>query len=77
MYNHPTFFRGSPEIMLFIVPAAFLFCWLFNAYQLGKLKKSKRGTRSKKREDRIALFVLFIFIIGTALAAAALESVFA
>lgn len=73
MYNNPTFFRGSPEIMLLIIPVVYLFCWLFNAYRLGKFKKSRQSTRGKKRDDRIAVFIVFIFIIAAALAAAALE----
>lgn len=76
MYNHPTFFRGSPEILLFLVPVLFLFVWLFNAYRLRKLKKSKQDTGSRKRSDRMDTFIVFLFIIVTALAAAALESFF-
>lgn len=74
MYNNPVFFKGSPEIMLLIIPAAFLFCWLFNSCRLGKLKRSKQSARDRKRNDRMALFILFLFIIATTVAAAVLES---
>ena len=53
MYNGPMFFKGSMEVMLFIVLVSFLFVWLFNAYRLREL--------------------VFLFIIGIVLAAAALE----
>ncbi len=74
MYNGPMFFKGSMGVMLFIVLVSFLFVWLFNAYRLRKLKKSKQDARSRKRGDRIDMFIVFLFIIVTALAAYALES---
>ena len=48
MYNGPMFFKGSMEVMLVIVLVSFLFVWLFNAYRLRKLKKSKQDARSRK-----------------------------
>lgn len=77
MYNHYMLSRVSPEISIVILLAVGLFCWLFNAYQLGKIKKSKPGTWDKKKNARIAVLIVALFIIVAALAIAALESLFA
>lgn len=77
MYNHYMLSRATPEISIVIILAVGLFCWLFNAYRLGKIKKAKPGTWDKKKSDRTAVLIVALFIIVAALAIAALESLFA
>lgn len=77
MYNHYMLSQVSPEISIVMILAVGLFCWLFNAYRLGKIKKAKSGTWDKKKSDRIAVFIVALFIIVGSLAIAALESLFA
>lgn len=74
MCNHYMLSRVSPEISIVIILAVGLFCWLFNAYRLGKIKKAKPGTWDKKKSDRIAVLIVALLIIAAALTIAALES---
>lgn len=77
IYMHSAVFRGPLEIYLFLILATGLFCWLFNAWRLGKFKRAKQGTRNRKRSDRIALFIIAFFTVAIALVAAALDSTLA
>lgn len=77
MYMSNAIFRGSPDVLLIIIPVVCLFCWLFNAYRLRKLKKAKPDAWDKQKSDRIALWIIGGFIIVTALALAALRPFFA
>ena len=73
MYNRPVLFRGPLGIMLFIILVMLLFWWLFNSYRLGTFKKLKQGMGGKKRNGRLTLLIIALFIIAAALAAAARE----
>lgn len=77
MHMQNAIFRGSPDVLLMIIPVVYLFCWLFNAYRLRKLKKAKPGTWDRQKSDRIALWVILGFIVAAALALAALRPFFA
>lgn len=74
MYN--AIFRGSPETLLFFIPAAVLFCLVFNAWQLGKFGKAKQGRWDRKKSGRIVVLVVGLFIIVVGVGAAVLELIF-
>lgn len=76
MYMCNAIFRGSPEILLLFIPAAALFCLVFNAWRLGKFGKSKRGKWGKKRADKVAVLAVGFFIIVVGVGAAVLELIF-
>ena len=53
MYDHIwNLSHGPSEMQLFIILAVALFCWLFNACRLKKLKKSKQSAERRGQKTK-------------------------